>query len=70
MGATGLARTYSAPLRFVSRYILPALALFKNNINSPAKSGKRLALLASGSEGSATGKYFSDGREMQSSVES
>ncbi len=67
MGATGLARTYSAPLRFVSRYILPALSLFRSNINNPEKSGGRLALLASGNEGLATGKYFSDGREVRSS---
>lgn len=70
MGATGLARTYSAPLRFVSRYILPAMSLFLSNINSPAKSGQRLALLASGSEAQATGKYFSNGREVRSSVAS
>ena len=70
MGATGLARTYSAPLRFISKYILPALSLFRSNINSPAKSGKRLALLASGGEGLATGKYYSDGREIPSSDES
>jgi NAD(P)-dependent dehydrogenase (short-subunit alcohol dehydrogenase family) len=70
MPATGLARTYSAPLRFVARYTLPALSLFVSNIHSPATSGRRLALLASGGEGSATGKYFSDGREIQSSAES
>jgi hypothetical protein len=70
MPATGLARTYSAPLRFVSRYILPLLSLFIGNIHSPATSGRRLALLASGSEGSTTGKYFSDGREIPSSKES
>lgn len=70
MPATGLARTYSAPLRFVSRYILPALSLFIGNIHSPATSGRRLALLASGGEGSTTGKYFSDGREIPSSKES
>lgn len=67
MPATGLARTYPAPLRFVSKHILPALALFKSNIHSPATSGRRLALLASGAEGRATGKYFSDGREVPSS---
>jgi NAD(P)-dependent dehydrogenase (short-subunit alcohol dehydrogenase family) len=70
MPATGLARTYSAPLRFISKYILPALSLFVSNINSPATSGRRLALLASGSEGSATGKYFSEGREVRSSAAS
>ena len=70
MPATGLARTYSAPLRFVSRYVLPALSLFVSNVNSPAKSGHGLALLASGGEGPVTGKYFSDGKEIRSSAES
>jgi NAD(P)-dependent dehydrogenase (short-subunit alcohol dehydrogenase family) len=70
MPATDLARTYSAPLRVVSRYILPLLSLFIGNIHSPAISGRRLALVASGGEGSATGKYFSDGRETPSSAES
>jgi NAD(P)-dependent dehydrogenase (short-subunit alcohol dehydrogenase family) len=67
MPATDLARTYPAPLRFVSRYILPTLSLFVSNIHSPAKSGRRLALLASGAGGLVTGKYFSDGREIRSS---
>ena len=70
MPATDLARTYSAPLRFASRYILPPLSLFMSNVNSPAKSGHRLALLASGEEGPVTGKYFSDGKEIRSSIES
>lgn len=70
MGATGLARTYSAPLRFISRYILPALSLLVSNIHNPTTSGRRLALLAAGGEGSATGKYFSDGREVKSSAAS
>ena len=70
MPATDLARTYSAPVRFVSRYILPALSLFMGNVNSPAKSGHRLALIASGEEGPVTGKYFSDGKEIRSSTES
>ncbi len=70
MPATGLARTYSAPLRFVARYILPLLSLFISNIRSPVTSGRRLARLASGGEGSATGTYFSDGREIPSSKES
>jgi NAD(P)-dependent dehydrogenase (short-subunit alcohol dehydrogenase family) len=70
MPATDLSRTYSAPLRFVARYVLPVLSLFVSNIHSPETSGRRLALLASGGEESATGKYFSDGKEIQSSVES
>lgn len=67
MPATDLARTYSAPLRFISRYILPALSLFVGNVHTPATSGRRLALLASGDEGPATGKYYSDGQEVRSS---
>ncbi len=47
MPGTGLARTYSAPLRFVSRFLLPALALFVSNVHKPATSGRRLASLAS-----------------------
>lgn len=70
MPATSLARTYPAPLRFVSRYVLPALSLFVSNIHSPATSGRRLALLASGDEGSTTGSYFSDGKKVRSSDQS
>ena len=70
MPGTGLARTYSAPLRFVSKYVLPLLSLVVRNVHKPATSGRRLAALASGSEGQTTGKYFSDGREVRSSVAS
>ena len=63
----GLAQTYPPVVRFAWHYVLPALALFKRNVNTPAKSGKRLAHLAAGSEGLATGKYVSDGRETLSS---
>ena len=69
MPATDLARTYSPPLRFAWRYILPALSLFIR-MNSPEISGSRLARLASGGEGPVTGKYFSDDKETQSSDES
>lgn len=68
MPATSLARTYPAPLRFISKYMLPALALFVSNIHSPATSGRRLAQIALGDNGYATGKYFSNGREVESSV--
>jgi hypothetical protein len=51
----------------VARYILPLLSPFVGNIHSPATSGRRLALLVSGSAGSTTGKYFPDGREVPSS---
>ena len=67
MPATGLARTYPAPLRFISKRILPILAIFLNNIHTPATSGGRLALLASGVQKAKNGEYFSDGREVRSS---
>lgn len=70
MPATSLARTYSPPLRLVSRYLLPLLSVFISNVHSPATSGRRLAKLASGGWGSMTGKYISDGKEMLSSEES
>jgi len=70
MPSTGLARSYPAPLRFVSRFVMPALSLFIANVHKPATSGRRLASLASGGEGATTGKYFSDGHEMRSSTES
>lgn len=54
-------------MRFLWHYVLPVLTLFKSNVNTPAKSGKRLAQLAVGSQGSATGKYYSDGHEASSS---
>ena len=67
MPGTGLAQTYPPVIRFAWHYVLPVLALFQRNVNTPAKSGKRLAQLAAGSEGDATGKYFSDGHETRSS---
>jgi len=70
MPRTGLARSYPAPLRFVAKFVMPALSLFIANVHKPATSGRRLAALASGNEGSTTGKYFSDGHEMKSSTES
>jgi NAD(P)-dependent dehydrogenase (short-subunit alcohol dehydrogenase family) len=70
MPATDLTRSYSASLRFMARHILPLLSPFIANIHSPATSGRRLALLVCGGEGSTTGKYFSDGREIPSSAES
>jgi len=64
-----LARTYyySAPLRFVWNFVLPALTLFQKNVNRPATSGRRLAALASGKMGDLTGKYTSMGKVFPSS---
>lgn len=63
MPGTGLARTYSAPLRFVWNFVLPALTLFQKNVNRPATSGRRLAALASGK----MGEYISMGKVFPSS---
>jgi NAD(P)-dependent dehydrogenase (short-subunit alcohol dehydrogenase family) len=68
MPGTGLARTYPAPLRFIWNYILPLATLFQRNVNRVSTSGARLARLASGGMGNATGKYYSDGRETRSSA--
>jgi NAD(P)-dependent dehydrogenase (short-subunit alcohol dehydrogenase family) len=68
MPGTGLARTYPAPLRFVWNYILPLATFFRRNVNRPSTSGARLAKLASGEMGNATGKYYSAGRETRSSA--
>ena len=64
---TGLARSYPATLRFVWRYILPALTLFKTNVNRPHTSGRRLAALVHGSMGDFTGQYVSMGQVAASS---
>lgn len=64
---TGLARSYPAPLRFVWRYILPALTLFQKNVNRPGTSGRRLAALADGSMGNFTKQYVSMGQVAASS---
>ena len=68
MPGTGLARTYSAPMRFVWSYVLPALALFVANVNRTSTSGRRLAALASGEMGGFTGEYVSMGKVFPSSI--
>ena len=70
MPGTGLARSYPASLRFVWRYILPALTLVQKNVNRPGTSGRRLAALADGSMGDFTGQYVSMGQVAASSPES
>ena len=68
MPGTGLGRTYPAVLRFAWKYVLPVLTLFQENVNRPATSGRRLAILASGGMGDhVTGQYISMGRVLPSS---
>jgi len=68
MPGTGLVRTYSAPIRFLWNYVLPALTRFQQNVHSPDKSGQRLAKLATDFSDKATGHYVSDGRTARSSA--
>jgi NAD(P)-dependent dehydrogenase (short-subunit alcohol dehydrogenase family) len=70
MPGTGLARTYGPLGRWVWRNIMPALVLVMRNANTPAVSGRRLAALATGGLGESTARYFSEGREYRSSVQS
>jgi len=67
MPGTGLARTYPAPVRFLWRHVLPVLTRLYPNVHSPAKSGQRLAKLATDQSDKATGRYISDGRAIRSS---
>jgi NAD(P)-dependent dehydrogenase (short-subunit alcohol dehydrogenase family) len=67
MPGTGLARTYAPAMQFAWNYVLPVATLFMRNAHMPAKSGKRLADLATDFENPATAKYYSDGKEKRSS---
>lgn len=68
---TGLARTYSPFLRFVSNNVLPLLRFFIPNVNTAKNSGKRLANLACSAQyKNAKGKYFEGTKEIKSSTDS
>ena len=68
---TGLARTYSPFLRFVSNNVLPLLRFFMPNVNTAKNSGERLANLAySDQYKNAKGKYFEGTKEIKSSTDS
>lgn len=68
---TGLARTYSPFLRFVSNYIFPVLRFVVPNVNTARVSGKRLANLAYATQyKAARGKYFEGMKEIKSSIDS
>lgn len=68
---TGLARTYSPFLRFVSNYIFPLLRFFVHNVNTAKNSGTRLANLAYSDEyKNARGKYFEGTKDIKSSTDS
>ncbi len=67
MPATGLARSWPAPLRWVSRNVLPLLRLVHSNVHSPATSGTRVAEITTGPEAEPGGRYFSNGKAVRSS---
>ena len=67
MPATGLARSWPAPLRWVSRNILPLLKFVNNNVHTPATSAKRVAALSLGPDAQPGGRYFSNGKPVPSS---
>ena len=71
MPGTGLARDYNPIIRFVWRFILPGLTLFRQRVNTTSQSGAALARLVTDSQLSqVTGKYFEGMEPIRSSDES
>ena len=59
MPGTGLARDYSSFEKLVWKYVMPLLRWFQEGVNSPATSGRNLALLACDPRfDGRTGEYF------------
>lgn len=67
MPATGLARSWPAPLRWVSRNVLPWLRLVNNNVHLPETSAKHVAETTIGPDAAPGGRYFSNGKAVRSS---
>ncbi|WP_020531187.1 SDR family NAD(P)-dependent oxidoreductase [Flexithrix dorotheae] len=68
---TGLARTYTPVMRFLWKNVFPILILLKSNIHTPAQAGRNLANLAySAKYKDLKGIYFSDGKEVKTSIDS
>jgi len=68
MPGTGLARQAGAVAFFIWKYIMPVLTLLPINANTPGKSGRALAALATGAlYDNVTGKYFEGTKEIKSS---
>ena len=76
MPGTGLAREYSAPLRWIWNHVMPKLLplmrlLITKNIHTPEASGTALArLITDPALVSTNGKYFEGMQEIRSSVDS
>lgn len=67
MPATGLARSWPAPLRWVARNVLPFARLISDNVHSPETSGRRVAELTTGPDAEPGGRYFRNGSAVKSS---
>ena len=68
MPGTGLARDYSFFSRFMWKYVLQILTLFKRNVHTANQSGKALASLVTDTElESVSGKYFDGTKQISSS---
>ncbi|AOZ92937.1 SDR family NAD(P)-dependent oxidoreductase [Paenibacillus crassostreae] len=68
MPGTGLAQSYTPFMKFVWKYVLPALTLFYPNVNTVRQSGRALASLVTDSKhNQTTGKYFEGTKEIKSS---
>jgi NAD(P)-dependent dehydrogenase (short-subunit alcohol dehydrogenase family) len=68
---TGLAKNYPPLLKFIWNNVMPILTYFKRNTNTAKKSGSRLANLTHAQVyKNIKGKYFSDGKVINSSADS
>ena len=71
MPGTGLARQFNPAALLVWKYIMPIMTLLPINANTPKKSGKALARLATSPVfDGVTGKYFEGKKEIKSSNQS
>ena len=76
MPGTGLAREYSAPMRWMWNFVMPKVLplmrlLITKNIHTPEASGTALArLITDPALAFTNGKYFEGMREIPSSVDS
>jgi NAD(P)-dependent dehydrogenase (short-subunit alcohol dehydrogenase family) len=67
MPATGLTRSYPAPLQWVVRHMFPLLRLVNDNVHLPATSAKRVAAITIGEDAAPGGRYFRNGKAVRSS---
>jgi hypothetical protein len=67
MPATGLTRSYAAPMQWIVRNVMPLLRLINDNVHSPETSAKRVAALTIGEDAAPGGRYFRNGKAVRSS---